>query len=949
MPDTMGQAKKPEIKTTPWTYFFVRLLFKFVLKVFYGTIVVENEHFIPGDGEACIVCANHSNSLTDALVLVASISSKKRNFLRLTAKDSQFGKPTFQSWLIESAGTLPIKRRKDHAEGEADNTVVMGALVKALEEGDAVCLFPEGMSRYHPSVAPMRTGVARIASDVLTQQKDNPDFRLNLLTCSITYMHREHFRSDVLVSFNPPLQLDPKAPPSWKVIRTAKAAGRIYVPLGTSMGLGDWVRVVGRFGGEAGFGGTISAQWQPDSSGEENPVEKIEQSSISDEFVETLAQDIQLYQTHLERLGLKDFRVLQYSTLSRRRIATRILIRIPLIVLLGLLALPGLVLWLPVFATVSYFTKKHKQTGPVWDTYDEISQTKLIYGLAAGVITWLVACIVTLPFAPATALIVPGIMWMTLRWTEDLIAGVRSVVALTRLLLVGKPEMSKTLLWREDIHARIMKLATERLELPANPEKFFSTKNSPGPRWDTKGGADKGRTQGLWARGFDAFRFRSTSIMPPPPSWSSQVSTAVPEATRKLMANIEQSFFLSEEKLKAIEEKFVQDFRLGYSKYGQAMAMIPTFVTGVPNGSETGTFLAVDLGGTNLRVCEVVLNGDSTFQLRAQKFKVSTELKTGTATALFDYIASCVDAFLNESKHASTFDDVLSLGLTFSFPVEQTALDRGKVLTWTKGFSATGAIGHDVVVLLQDALDRKNLHVKCTALVNDTVGTLLSHAYATGGCLLGAIFGTGTNGAFVEKTASFTKMGSALSEVKSEYMVVNTEWGAFDNERTVLDVTPFDNKLDRESINPRFQCFEKLISGMYLGEITRNILLYLIDNNMLFSGRSTAELNKHYGFDTALMSAIESDTTADLSQTRQTLVKELNLEEKLIKKADLEIVRWACHLFEFYPNFEQRLRLSLELLVGPEIEKEVKIGRAKDGSGVGAALCALQASKQTKP
>ncbi|KAF8760948.1 Phosphate acyltransferase [Rhizoctonia solani] len=528
------------------------LLCTFVLKVFYGTIVVENEHFIPKNGDACIVCANHSNSLTDAL----------RNLLRLTAKDTQFGKPTFQSWLIESAGTLPIKRRKDHAEGEADNTVVMGALVKALEEGDAICLFPEGMSRYHPSVAPMKTGVARIASDVLTQQKDNPDFCITLLTCSITYMHREHFRSDVLVSFNPPLKLTPKArillgvthtqltigmrslttflydqitqgtitAPSWKIIRTAKAASRIYVPLGTGMGLGDWVRVVGRFAGEAGFGGVgkvrsrkpslhssassigksgiISAEWQPGPSEEEAVVENMEHSSISDEFVETLARDIQLYQSHLERLGLKDFRVLQYNTLSRRRIASRILIRIPLIVALGTLALPGLALWLPVFATVAYFTKKHKQTGPVWDTYDEISQTKLIYGLAAGATTWLIACVVTFPFAPATALLVPGVMWMALRWTEDLVAGVRSVVALARLLLVGKPEMNKTLLWRGDIHARVMKLAIERLELPANPEEFFSTKKSPGPRWDTKGGADKGRTQGLWARGTRYFSLR---------------------------------------------------------------------------------------------------------------------------------------------------------------------------------------------------------------------------------------------------------------------------------------------------------------------------------------------------------------------------------------------------------------------------------------------------------
>lgn len=63
--------------------------------------------------------------------------------------------------------------------------------------------------------------------------------------------------------------------------------------------------------------------------------------------------------------------------------------------------------------------------------------------------------------------------------------------------------------------------------------------------------------------------------------------------------------------------------------------------------------------------------------------------------------------------------DVVHLGLTFSFPVEQTALGAGKILTWTKGFAAKNAIGHDVVQLLQDAFDRKHLHVKCVALVND--------------------------------------------------------------------------------------------------------------------------------------------------------------------------------------------------------------------------------------
>jgi len=35
--------------------------------------------------------------------------------------------------------------------------------------------------------------------------------------------------------------------------------------------------------------------------------------------------------------------------------------------------------------------------------------------------------------------------------------------------------------------------------------------------------------------------------------------------------------------------------------------MLPAWVMGFADGTETGTYLALDLGGTNLRVCNVVL------------------------------------------------------------------------------------------------------------------------------------------------------------------------------------------------------------------------------------------------------------------------------------------------------------------------------------------------------
>jgi len=52
------------------------MFFKIMLNVFYSSIIIENEELIPDDGNPCIICANHSNSVMDAVVLVTSVSRK---------------------------------------------------------------------------------------------------------------------------------------------------------------------------------------------------------------------------------------------------------------------------------------------------------------------------------------------------------------------------------------------------------------------------------------------------------------------------------------------------------------------------------------------------------------------------------------------------------------------------------------------------------------------------------------------------------------------------------------------------------------------------------------------------------------------------------------------------------------------------------------------------------
>ncbi|KAJ1481033.1 hypothetical protein T484DRAFT_1808900 [Baffinella frigidus] len=63
------------------------------------------------------------------------------------------------------------------------------------------------------------------------------------------------------------------------------------------------------------------------------------------------------------------------------------------------------------------------------------------------------------------------------------------------------------------------------------------------------------------------------------------------------------------------------------------LKMLPSFVTNFPKGGEQGSFIALDLGGTNLRVLHVELappGGGGVPKVRAKSFTVSEALMTGT-------------------------------------------------------------------------------------------------------------------------------------------------------------------------------------------------------------------------------------------------------------------------------------------------------------------------------
>jgi len=439
----------------------------------------------------------------------------------------------------------------------------------------------------------------------------------------------------------------------------------------------------------------------------------------------------------------------------------------------------------------------------------------------------------------------------------------------------------------------------------------------------------------------------------------------------------------SDKPLKRIERLFnvslkdaqniIKDFRLemarGLSGRKSSLKMIPTYVDR-PTGNEEGKFIALDFGGTNFRILELELkSGRKTNPIRIMKFALNKRLIKGTAKSFFGFIAGCLKNFLKKRKVG--IEEERNLGFTFSFPVKQTGIIAGTLVCWTKGFRVKGIIGKDVVRLFGEALAREGIkNVKISALVNDTVGTLAAKSYEDRNCDVGIILGTGTNACYVEELPNISKWHGR--EARTNRMIINIEWGNFNK----LRCASYDKELDKASDNPGSQILEKMVSGMYLGEVARLVLIDLISKDLVFSDSGTGAFNKPGSFKTEYMSMIEDDKSGDLAKIK-TLLKDLNvprstLDERRAIKKICEIVSLrgarvsaAClaaiitkmdpnlfrhhtvaidgSVYEKHPFFSKNMKSCLQEIFGARSSR-IKMVLAKDGSGKGAAVIAAVAA-----
>jgi glycerol-3-phosphate O-acyltransferase / dihydroxyacetone phosphate acyltransferase len=100
---------------------------------------VDRAGRVPGTG-AVLLLPNHPNSLLDPAIVWATAGRDVRLLAKSTLFDGAFAP------ILIAAGAIPVYRRLDHGVDTSKNAETFTAVGRALAAGDAVCIFPEGIS-----------------------------------------------------------------------------------------------------------------------------------------------------------------------------------------------------------------------------------------------------------------------------------------------------------------------------------------------------------------------------------------------------------------------------------------------------------------------------------------------------------------------------------------------------------------------------------------------------------------------------------------------------------------------------------------------------------------------------------------------------------------------------------------------------------------------------------
>ena len=273
-----------------------------------------------------------------------------------------------------------------------------------------------------------------------------------------------------------------------------------------------------------------------------------------------------------------------------------------------------------------------------------------------------------------------------------------------------------------------------------------------------------------------------------------------------------QKLFIDQIEADQVLADFECEMKNGLEGMKSSLAMIPTYISAdkkLPIGKPV---IAIDAGGTNLRVAVIKFSEDGlseiknyvTHEMPGSKRKIGKD-------SFFERLVEYILPVANKAD---------SIGFCFSYKAEISPDCDGKLLKWSKEIKAPDVVGEYIGANIKEKLKTLGYNHKIVIL-NDSVATLLAgksidpiRNYDT---FVGFILGTGTNTAYIEQNCNILK-NPELNPGDSQ--VINVESGEFIKApRSKVDLI-----FDRNTAEPGHYIFEKMLSGAYLGPLCFTVL-----------------------------------------------------------------------------------------------------------------------------
>jgi glycerol-3-phosphate O-acyltransferase/dihydroxyacetone phosphate acyltransferase len=477
-------------------YLAIKSLMTTVSFCFYHGVYTTGLFSVPRPGVPTVLCFNHSNGLADPVLLIRTSPRMVRFCAKASLWKSKFGP------YISGTGAVPLHRSSDNDGKKQDNSHMFRSVYEALDQGQCISMAPEGGSSMSTGLQlkPLFPGIGIIAVDAVLRQlaQGNDNFEINLVPVGLAYLNREKWRSDVLISYGPPLvvnkeylekrgvdqsMLDTKDParrecvssvvadlrvamtnemltaPSWELLRSSITAGRLFTAMGAEfISLKDWIKITKHFAAALGADG---------------------------EDTKELVRRLDEYQCALKEAGIRDTRVSR-GPLSNQYLVACLVARCLLCSVLLTLSIPGSILHSPsFFLSNRYEIKTRDPSNSVnRDTageltnirynFDTLAENKMFVGFACTTSICMTTSFGTTVFCllfsgagffrsifngGCAGLFAAILMWFTVRWWEDGIASARSVRSLWNLLHIKPAKLERLQEMRAALQPDVLALA----------------------------------------------------------------------------------------------------------------------------------------------------------------------------------------------------------------------------------------------------------------------------------------------------------------------------------------------------------------------------------------------------------------------------------------------------------------------------------------------------------